>query len=77
MSLTRLSKIKGQKDLIGGRDLAGIFEEGVIYSVKRIGDNILLEKIGKGSYELNHKGQSFTEVIMKGDYLLTENEIIK
>lgn len=71
--MTRFCKIKGFRGFIGGKDNDNIFEEGIIYEVKKILGEIIITPIGK-STEFNKGGveiskQSLFDVIREGDYL--------
>lgn len=79
--MTRICKIKGFKGFIGGKDNDNIFEEGVVYEVKKIMGEIILTPIGiQPKYDRNGDEilmENFSQIISKGDYLLPklkENE---
>jgi len=77
--MTRICKIKSFKGFIGGKDNDNIFEEGVIYEVKKILGEIILTPVGKqptyDSYGEKISMQHLSQIIFNGDYLLTENEL--
>jgi hypothetical protein len=76
--MTRLCKIKGRHNFIGGKDNDNIFEEGVVYSVQKILDNIVITPIGKqpevDSYGDKISMQHIEEVIINGDYLIPKDD---
>lgn len=79
--MTRICKIKDFHGFIGGKDNDNIFEEGVVYEVKKILGQITLTPIGNQP-KLSSSGseivkQPLTHIILEGDYLLPklkENE---
>lgn len=77
--MTRICKIKGFRGFIGGKDNDNIFEEGVIYEVKKILGEIILTPVNKqpiyDSYGEEISMQHLSQIIVNGDYLLTENEL--
>ena len=79
--MTRICKVKGWHNFIGGKDNDKIFEEGIIYEVRNILGTIMLTPIGKQS-EVDNYGremytQSLEQLVMNGSYLLTQEEVNK
>jgi hypothetical protein len=72
--ITRISKIKGFGNIIGGCDLANIFKDGHVYSVTKIDGTILIDDLGEHALMEKHNLQKFSIIMMKGAYLLTKKE---
>ena len=72
--ITRIAKVKASKDIIAGRDLAGIFEDGHVYSVTKIMGEIIVKDLGEPALMNNHEGQRITNVILDGSHCLTQEE---
>ena len=75
--ITRITKLDGFSDVLMGRDLAGIFEEGHVYSAVKILDQIIITDLGKHAKMDMFKGQSLSGIAMDGSYCLTEEEYQK
>lgn len=70
---SRICKLKGFHNFVGGKDNDNIFEEGVIYKVENILGQIILTPIGT-SPEVDSNGdkismQNLSHIITSGDYL--------
>lgn len=72
--ITRISKLKGFNNLIAGRDLAGIFKDGHVYSVTEIMGEITIRDLGEHAVMERYKGSGFAAIIMDGSYCLTKEE---
>lgn len=72
MSVTRISKLKGFPDIIAGRDLAKVFEEGHVYSIEKIMDVIMVRDLGE--YANGRYSDSYPSIMNDGTYLLTIEE---
>ncbi len=72
MSITRISKIRGFNNLLGGRDLAEIFKDGHVYSFTNIAGEIMVKDLGEHA-DIN-QGSTFPTIMMNGTYLLTKEE---
>lgn len=74
---TRLTVLPDERRLILGIDKANIFKEGVVYSVVKICDEIVLKPIGemalpeKGQYNYN---QAIDKILYTGLHLITKEE---
>lgn len=72
--MTRICKIKGFRGFVGGKDNDNIFEEGVVYEVKKLMGEIILTPLGnQPKYDRNGDEilmQNLSQIISKGDYLL-------
>ena len=76
--MTRICKIKGFKGFVGGKDNDNIFEEGVVYEVKKLMGEIILTPIGnQPKYDGNGDEilmQNLSKIISLGDYLLPKEK---
>lgn len=72
--ITRISKIKGFKNILAGRDLGGVFKEGHVYGFTRVGDQIIAEDLGEHATIKNHNAHTYAQIMSDGTYLLTEKE---
>ena len=76
--MTRICKLKGFSGFVGGKDNDNVFEEGVVYDVKKILGEIVLTPIGhqpkysSGGSEILM--QNLLEIINEGDYLLPNSK---
>lgn len=73
--ISRLTVLKTHNKVILGRDLGGVFDEGIIYGVMKVDGVIMLTELGKGAtskpdFEYRRIGQ----ILVEGVYLLTEEE---
>jgi len=75
--ITRITKLDGFNAVLMGRDLAGVFEEGHVYSAVKILDQIIITDLGKHAKMEMFKGQSLNGIAMDGSYCLTEEEYQK
>lgn len=75
--ITRFAKLKGFPNIIAGRDLANIFQDGHVYEVNNHFGEITIKDLGPHALMLNHLGHSFSTIMMDGTYLLTEVEAIR
>ena len=72
--MTRICKIKGFNGFVGGKDNDNVFDEGIVYSVQKLMDQIILTPIGKQP-DYDGGGRKLEmlrldEIISDGDYLL-------
>jgi len=75
---TRICKIKGFNGFVGGKDNDNIFDEGVVYDVKKTLNEIILTPIGKQpEYDGDERIEMLTisEIITRGEYLIPPNKI--
>lgn len=72
--ITRLTKLKGFDNLLAGRDLANVFEEGCVYDVIKIADTIIVKKRGEHALKNNYSYDRFSDIMMEGSYCLTKEE---
>lgn len=72
--ITRLSKLNGFKQILAGRDLANVFEDGHVYEFIKVDGMIIAKDLGEHAMIENFKTQTFTRIMMDGSYLLTEAE---
>lgn len=75
--ITRITKLDGFSDVLIGRDLAGIFEEGHVYSAVKILDQIIITDLGKHAKTESFKGLGLSGIAMDGSHCLTEEEYQK
>ena len=75
--ITRLTKLDDFQNILAGRDLAGVFEEGHVYSAVKILDQIILTDLGEHAKMENYKRKTFTSIIMDGTYCFTKEEYQK
>lgn len=72
--MTRICKVKGFHGFVGGKDNDNVFDEGVIYSVKKVLGEIILTPIGEQPKYDSGGNQiemlNLEEIIITGDYLL-------
>ena len=73
---SRLCKPREFYGFVGGIDRDNIFEEGTVYKIEKIMDQIILTPIGKQP-EYNRDNikidyQSIDNIILEGDYLRIE-----
>lgn len=73
--MTRLCKVKGFHNFVGGKDNDNIFKEGIVYSVQSILGTIILTPIGEGHMPADQTKHNLTEIILDGGYLLTQEEV--
>lgn len=74
MSKTRISKLKGFDNVIVGRDMANIFKEGHVYSVKELIGTIIINDLGEHALMNDQEGCSIADIIIDGRYCLTKEE---
>jgi hypothetical protein len=72
--MTRICKLKGFHGFVGGKDNDNIFDEGIIYSVKKVMGEIILTPICEQP-EYDSGGNqiemlNLEQIIGTGDYLL-------
>lgn len=76
--MTRLCKIKGFHNFIGGKDNDKVFDEGVVYEAKKICGEIILTPIFKQCKYDNDGAKienlRLDEVISTGQYLILNDE---
>lgn len=72
--ICRLTSLKGFQGVILGRDLGNILEEGHVYSVVRILDEIILTDLGKHATDENFAYHDINGHAMNGVAMLTEAE---
>ena len=75
--ITRITKLDGFSDILMGRDLAKVFEEGHVYSAVKILDQIIITDLGKHAKMEMFTGQDLGRIAMDGSYCLTEEEYEK
>lgn len=75
--ITRITKLDDFQNILAGRDLAGVFKEGHVYSAVEILDQIILTDLGKHAKMENYSGKTFTSIIMDGSYCFTKEEYQK
>lgn len=72
--MTRICKIKGFGGFVGGKDNDNVFEEGVVYEVKKLMGEIILTPLGNQPIHDRNGDeilmQNLSQIISKGDYLL-------
>ncbi len=84
MSRTRIVLLDNDRQLIFGKDLGGVFESGMIYSVERIAGQIIFKEHGQMCLPINDEeaikkgmsplGGDFKYVVMEGLHLITNEE---
>lgn len=72
--ITRITKLKGFNSIIAGRDLAGIFKEGHVYSVIEVMGQIMIKDLGEHAIMEHYKGSGFQQIMMEGSYCMTKEE---
>ena len=75
--MTRICKVKGFRGFIGGKDNDNVFDEGIVYDVKKVMGEILLTPIGKQpEFVGDEKVENLRleEIIIGGGYLLPMDE---
>jgi len=77
-SLSRFSVLPDDRRLILGLDRDGVFEQGVVYTALKIGDDIILRPIGEYALPSNGVGgfpnaNSDANAIVHGGYHLVTN----
>jgi len=75
--ITRISKIKGYNNILGGRDLANIFKDGHVYQLSKIMGEIVVKDLGVHANRKGltvDRGHKFSTIMLDGSYLLTEKE---
>lgn len=75
--MTRICKLKGFRGFIGGKDNDNVFDEGVVYEVRKIMGEILLTPIGtQPEFDGEEKIENLCleEIIVRGRYLLPTNK---
>lgn len=73
MSVTRISKLKKFDNILAGRDLAGVFKEGHVYSFVQVLGVITVTDLGEYA-DIPYSGATFTDIMMDGTYMLTKAE---
>ncbi len=72
----RLAKLDGMDDVVVGRDFADLFKEGHVYDVRESFGQIILTDLGKHGKMQDYRYKKRDTIIMDGQYLLTETELI-
>lgn len=71
---TRIAKIKDHKDIILGRDLEQVFENGHVYEAIKYGEYIWLKDLGEHALTSKNEGQPLQVHIRNGLHCLTKEE---
>ena len=75
---SRICKLKGFKGFIGGKDNNNIFEEGIVYEVKKIMGEIIFIPLGKQKEHDSHGEKldnlPLNKIIVDGNYLYTDKD---
>jgi hypothetical protein len=74
MTITRIVKLRGFKNVLSGRDLSNILKEGHVYSVTEIDSVIMLEDLGEHALPERHNSMTISQIMMDGTYCLTKGE---
>lgn len=74
MILTRIASLDKWKNVLAGRDLGNMFEEGYVYAGMKAGNDIVFTKLGKHAQMPYFYGQPIDVIYMDGSHLLTEDE---
>jgi hypothetical protein len=72
--MTRLTSIQGFGGIIAGKDNDNIFKPGDIYDVRKVGDEIILTKIGESDLDQNLLSATYTHIMRSGQHLVTKEE---
>lgn len=75
--ITRVCKLEDMHNIIFGRDLGGVFEEGALYSVQKIAGEIIFIKIGNHAKIKDFEFKKWSDLMADGNCLLTEKEYEK
>lgn len=74
MGLTRITKIRGFKNVLYGRDFNEIFKEGHVYGVTEIMGEIIFKDLGTHAEMEKHLYQSLETIMVDGSICLTKEE---
>ena len=82
--VTRIVKLYRQHNVLVGQDLAGIFEDGMVYNVTKVMGEIVITPIGKSAHMLVAKKRfpewngddprKKSQLLMDGTTYITEEE---
>lgn len=84
VSITRIVKLHGHHDVLVGRDLGKIFEDGMVYDVREVLGEYILTPIGKSAHmavakkrfpEYNSDPRTKCQILMDGPTYITEEEL--
>lgn len=76
--ITRFSILPDERRIILGRDLASVFEEGIVYEAHKVLDEIVLKPVGR--YALPKEGvypcelSEVNAIVYSGLHLITDKE---
>ena len=72
MKVARICRFYGK--IIGGVDIDGMLQEGMIYTLKEFDGEIILSPVGKSGVDFDRGGHRFSDVMQQGHYLRTAEE---
>ena len=72
--ITRVSKLKGFDNILGGRDLANLFKDGHVYEIDNTYGEMMITDLGEHALSERHEFSTFQQIMMDGTYLLTKEE---
>jgi hypothetical protein len=78
MSKTRLARIEGFGQILVGKDISDIFEEGHVYAFRKILGQIVVDDLGKHAYADGYDYKaSLSDFIESGHHNMTQEEFNK
>lgn len=81
--VTRIVKLNNHHNVIVGQDLSGIFEDGMVYDVRKVMGEFIFTPVGKSAHTMvaNERFPSFkfdprtkAQILMDGTTYITEEE---
>ena len=73
-SICRIASLKGFKNVLLGRDMAGIFKEGHVYSVVELNGVIMLNDLGEHASARYLDGATINHYATSGVHCVTKEE---
>lgn len=84
ISVTRIVKLDKHHDVIVGQDLSKIFEDGMVYDVRKVMGEFVITPIGKSAHvavakkrfpSFNSDPRTKAQILMDGSTYITEEEL--
>ena len=75
--VTRIAKLKGYDNVVVGKCLDGVLEDGHVYSVRKVCGEIIITDLGEHFMKDGFGGVSLTVLLKDGSHLYTKEEGLK